>query len=69
MNTPVVNVGKFVSAVQARLKDSVVGYAFVIGGAAVPAVKDSAGSARTAADAPALSFQEGKKGSIERGVG
>jgi hypothetical protein len=57
MNTPVVNVGKFVSAVQARLKDSVVGYAFVIGGAAVPAVKDSAGSARTAADAPALSFQ------------
>lgn len=57
MGAPVVNVGNFVSAVQARLKDSVVGYAFVIGGAAVPAVKHSGGSARTAADAPALSFQ------------
>ena len=57
MNTPVVNVGNFVSAVEARLKNSVVGYAFVIGGAAVPAVKKSAGSARTAADAPAFPFQ------------
>jgi Beta-lactamase len=57
MGTPVVNVDKFVSAVEARLKNSVVGYAFVIGGADVPAVKSSGGSARTAADAPALSFE------------
>ncbi|MGB8407032.1 MAG: serine hydrolase domain-containing protein [Mycobacterium sp.] len=57
MGTPVVNVSKFVSAVESRLDNSVVGYSFVIGGAAVPAVKHSAGSARTAANAPALPFQ------------
>ncbi|OBC13430.1 hypothetical protein A5784_31685 [Mycobacterium sp. 852013-50091_SCH5140682] len=56
MGTPVVNVGKFASAIEARLNNSVVGYSFVVGGAAVPAVKHSAGSARTAANAPALPF-------------
>lgn len=62
---PDVNIGNFVSAVQARLKDSVVGYSFVIGGAAIPAVKYSSGLARTSANGTPLNFAS----SVSSGVG
>jgi CubicO group peptidase (beta-lactamase class C family) len=62
---PDINVGNFVSSVQARLKDSVVGYSFVIGGAKIPAVKYSYGQARTTANGTALNFSS----SVSSGVG
>ena len=62
---PDVNIGNFLSAVQARLKDSVVGYSFVIGGAAIPAVKYSSGLARTSANGTPLNFAS----SVSSGVG
>jgi Beta-lactamase len=65
MGTPVVNVSNFLSAVQSRLKNSAVGYSFVIGGAAIPATKFSAGSARTAANGQSFPFQS----STPSGVG
>ena len=65
MGTPVVNVSNFLSAVQSRLKNSVVGYSFVIGGAAIPAKKFSAGSARTAANGQSFPFES----STPSGVG
>ena len=56
MGLPDVNVSNFVSAVQARLKNSVVGYSAVVGGANVPATKFSAGLARTTANGTSLPF-------------
>src|SRR5580700_8836868 len=57
MGLPDVSVNNFVSAVKARLKNSVVGYSCVIGGAAIPATKFSAGSARTAANGQSFPFE------------
>ena len=57
MGQPDVNVSNFVSAVQSRLNNSVVGWSFVIGGASIPAKKASGGLARTSANGQPLPFQ------------
>jgi hypothetical protein len=57
MGLPDVNISNFASFVQARLKNSVVGYSFVVGGATIPATKLSAGFARTAANGQPVPFE------------